>query len=145
MALETVRVPSSLEPLFEKAEAVVGDFFRRRKDDPRTGTIEIFGARYVLVRGAALSAEFFQLLRNLFGPGAGEDADAFAASLLYHLAHAVGKSDATGFHRGAAESAAGDVVFSRILTKPYTGAELGQAIREALEQPFPPPADTPPS
>ncbi len=51
----------------------------------------------------------------------------------------------TGFHPGGIESAAGDVVFSRILMKPYTGAELGQAIREALEQPSRPPADTPPS
>ena len=65
MPLDTVKVPPGMEPLFAKAEELVSRFFRDRRDDPRRGTIEIFGERYVLVRAASLSVEFFAMvLRN---------------------------------------------------------------------------------
>ena len=98
MGLKTVRVPAGMEPLFRRAEEVVGRFFDRRNDNPSAGTIEIFDSRYVLLRGASLSVEFFLLVRNLFGEGQGEAADSFTASLLYDLAHAVGRTDAQNFH-----------------------------------------------
>ena len=118
MPLKTVRVPEAFEPLFQKAEEVVGQFFRQRHDDPSTGSIEISDSRYVLVRGAALSVEFFALVRSLFGPGAEQDADAFSANLLYDLAHSVGKADARNFHQKmgledpVAKLSAGPVHFS---------------------------------
>ena len=98
MALNTVRVPADMEGLFRKAEETVGSFFNERKDDPTRGTIDIFGSRYVLLRGASLSVEFFTLVRRMFGEEAEDDADAFSATLLYDLAHSIGKNDAHNFH-----------------------------------------------
>ena len=97
-SLRTVRVPVGMEGPFLRAEELVSRYFRERHDDPERGTIEIFGERYVLVRAASLSVEFFTLVRELYGPGReGESAD-FARNILFDLAHAIGKSDAQNFH-----------------------------------------------
>ena len=83
---------------FADAERHVSRYFRDRKDDPEHGTIEIFGERYVLVRAAALSVEFFALVEALYGAGREAEADEFARNILFDLAHAVGKADAHNFH-----------------------------------------------
>ena len=97
MALSTVSVPPDIAALFERAEEVVSRYFARRVDDPARGTIEICGERFVLVRASALSVEFFSLVRSLFGEGREGEADEFARSILFDLAHAMGKSDARRF------------------------------------------------
>ena len=97
--LRTVKVPAAMEPAFEKAEEVVSEFFRRRLDSPERGTIEIFGQRYVLVRAASLSIEFFDLVEDLFGKDREQESVDFARNILLDLAHAIGKSDATAFFR----------------------------------------------
>ncbi len=97
--LKTARVPPSLEADFRKAEALVSRFFEERVEDPSHGTIEIAGERYVLVRAASLSVEFFGLVDKLYGPGREAEARAFARNILYDLAHAIGKSDARMFHQ----------------------------------------------
>lgn len=98
MTLRTVKVPEGFEPLFARAEEVVSRFFADRRDDPSTGTIEIFGERYVLVRAASLSIEFFDLVRGLYGPDREREAIDFARNILYDLAHAIGRADAKSFH-----------------------------------------------
>ncbi|MCA9680490.1 MAG: response regulator, partial [Myxococcales bacterium] len=98
MALGSVKVPAGMEPLFQTAEELVSRFFRDRKDDPGHGTIEIFGERYILVRAASLSVEFFSMVYDLHGPGREAEADAFARNLLFDLAHAIGRADAQNFH-----------------------------------------------
>src|SRR5687767_652296 len=97
MGLTTVRVPEGMEELFRQAEEVVSRYFRDRIDDPTRGTIEISGERYVLVRAASLSVEFFTLVRSLFA-GREQEADDFARNILFDLAHAIGRSDARNFH-----------------------------------------------
>ena len=99
MPLKTVRVPPEMEAAFAQAEELVARYFRDRHDDPEHGTIEIFGERYVLVRAASLSVEFFSLVQDLFGPGREREAEAFARNILFDLAHAIGKSDAQTFHQ----------------------------------------------
>ena len=69
MALKSVQVPPEMEQLFAQAEAVVSQFFAEISNDPSKGTIEINGERYLMVRAASLSVEFFDLVTNLFGPG----------------------------------------------------------------------------
>ncbi|HSD90738.1 MAG TPA: ATP-binding protein [Kofleriaceae bacterium] len=83
---------------FEAAEHVVSRYFAERGDSPERGTIEVHGERYVLVRAAALSVEFFALVRNLYGEARSNEADEFARNILFDLAHAIGKSDARSFH-----------------------------------------------
>ncbi|MGZ3475403.1 MAG: ATP-binding protein, partial [Polyangiales bacterium] len=56
------------------------------------------GERYVLVRAASLSVEFFRLCEELYGPGREAEAAEFARNILFDLAHAIGKSDAQNFH-----------------------------------------------
>ena len=98
MTLKTVNVPTELAGPFHLAEELVARFFAERREDPVHGTIDIVGERYVLVRGAALSVEFFALVRHLFGPGRERDAEAFARNILFDLAHAIGRSDARNLH-----------------------------------------------
>lgn len=118
MALKTVKVPKEMEPLFAKAEKVVSEYFSARKEDPSKGTIEVFGDRYIMVRAASLSVEFFGLCKNLFGEGREEEARIFAQNILFDLAHAIGKSDARNFHRKMelkdpiAKLSAGPILFS---------------------------------
>jgi signal transduction histidine kinase len=96
--LKTARVPPGFEEVFASAERVVSRYFDERVEDPTHGTIEIAGERYVLVRAASLSVEFFALVENLYGPGREPEAHDFARNILFDLAHAIGKSDARNFH-----------------------------------------------
>lgn len=98
MPLMTVHVPAGFEAIFEQAERAVGSYFDAMRKSPASGTIEIFDSRYILLRGASLSIEFFQLVRKIYGPDAREEADRFSGALLYDLAHAIGRSDARNFH-----------------------------------------------
>ena len=95
--LTTVSVPAPLRPLFMKAQAAVEAYFGERVEDPEHSTLSISGERYVLVRAASLSVEFFDLVTSIYagsGPGEGEEV---ARGLLYDLAHTLGKSDAAAF------------------------------------------------
>jgi signal transduction histidine kinase/CheY-like chemotaxis protein len=98
MGLKTVRVPPEMESPFSAAEEIVSRFFGQSRSDPTRGTIEIFGERYVLVRAASMSVEFFTLVHDLYGRGREQEADDFARNILFDLAHAIGKSDAHDFH-----------------------------------------------
>jgi hypothetical protein len=93
MALKTVRVPGPMEGPFVDAEQHVSRYFRDRKDDPEHGTIEIFGERYILVRAASLSVDFHALVERIYGEGRGREANEFAQSILFDLAHAVGRGE----------------------------------------------------
>ncbi len=94
----TVRVPEPMAPLFLKAEEVVSGYFASMASRPEEGHLEIGGQRYLLVRAGSLSVEFFDLVSELYGPGRGAEAEAFARNLLFDLAHAMGRSDAKAFH-----------------------------------------------
>jgi len=91
--VKTVRVPEGMTELFAKAEAVVSKFFSDRVDDPAHGRIEIHGERYLLIRGAALSIEFFDLVRSLYGVQRHAEADEFSRAILFDLAHSLGRTD----------------------------------------------------
>ncbi len=135
--ITTVKVPESFIPLFELAEKHVGEYFKQCKMQPKKGSIEIFGSRYILLRGAAISVEFFQLARKLFGEGQQQEADLFAASFLYELAHSIGCADARLFHKKMnltdpiAKLSAGPVHFSH----------SGWAFVDIMEESSPTPDD----
>ncbi len=98
MPLSTVKVPVEVEALFAEMEPIVSSFFSSRIFKPEQGKIEIGGERYVLIRAAALSVEFFNLITRLFGEGREEESHEFARNMLFDFAHAIGKSDAEKFH-----------------------------------------------
>lgn len=99
MALNYVRVPEEFEPLFEKAEAFVEQYFKQVAQNPIEGTLTIGGERYILVRASSMSVEFFEYIKGMY-PGLNDiEAGRAASSILFDMAHAVGKADAMDFHR----------------------------------------------
>ncbi len=114
----TVKVPAAFAPAFQAAEAFVRRYFADRVDDPEHGSITISGERYILVRAASMSVEFFDLVRSLYADRGLSEATGVAANLLYDVAHAIGKADArafnvrTGGHEPIARLSAGPVHFS---------------------------------
>ena len=97
--LNTVKCPKEFEPLFAKAQEYVGKYFSQSVQDPTKGTIEIFGQRYILVRAASMSIDFFEAVTNLYEDSGPENAGNAARSLLFDIAHAIGKMDARNFHK----------------------------------------------
>jgi signal transduction histidine kinase/CheY-like chemotaxis protein len=93
--LKTVRVPEALAPLFELAQSYVSRYFADQRSEPERARIDIAGQRYVLVRAGALSVEFYELVKRLYGSA--DEAQAVAHGLLFDLAHAMGLSDAGTF------------------------------------------------
>ncbi len=96
--LDTVKVPKQFEQIFQKAEEYVSKYFKERKDTPSKGTIEIFGERYILVRAASMSIDFFETVKSLYKDQGEEEALNVARQLLFDIAHAIGKQDAKSFH-----------------------------------------------
>lgn len=97
--LKTARVPPELEETFLETEDAVRRIFSETVLDPTRGFIEIAGERYILVRAASLSVEFFTLVEKLYGHGREAEARDFTRNILFDLAHAIGKSDARNLHQ----------------------------------------------
>jgi predicted hydrocarbon binding protein len=97
--VKTVGVPEPFEEIFFKSEQVVGEYFRNRKDNPEQGTIEISNSRYILVRAASMSVEFYKIISDLFEDKGEDESRAIASSLLFDIAHAIGKADAEDFRK----------------------------------------------
>ena len=95
--LRTVSVPAPFTPVFQKAEAYVRRYFADRSEDPEHSSIVISGERYILVRAASMSVEFFDLVRSLYADRGSEEAASVATNILYDLAHSLGKADARAF------------------------------------------------
>jgi signal transduction histidine kinase len=98
-ALRTVSVPAPFRPAFLRAQDYVARYFQRKKENPQLGTISISGERYILLRAASMSVEFFDLVISLYQDKGPEEARSVAANLLFDLAHAIGKADAKTFHQ----------------------------------------------
>lgn len=95
----TVAVPSDVAAAFARAEKDVGAYFELLHRAPEQGTITVDEQRYVLVRAAAMSVEFYETITHLYRDKGEEEARAVARSLLYDLAYAIGTADARAFHR----------------------------------------------
>jgi PAS domain S-box-containing protein len=97
--LDTVAVPEQFEPIFRKAQEYVSTYFSQKKEDASTGTIEVFGQRYILIRAASMSVDFFDTIKGMFKDWGEENASEMARSLLFDVAHTIGKMDARNFHQ----------------------------------------------
>ena len=95
---KTVKIPEQFEPIFRRAQDYVSDYFKQRSEDAAKGTIEISGQRYIYVRAASMSVEFFETVRQLYSDKAPAEAAAVARNLLFDVAHAIGGADARDFH-----------------------------------------------
>jgi len=99
MSLKSVKTPKNIEPIFTKAEKYVKGFFGKEKKIPNKGEIVINGERYILVRAKSMSVDFLDFIKKQY-PGMNEN-EAFdaASTLLFDMAHSIGKSDAKNFHK----------------------------------------------
>ena len=96
--LETVSVPEQFAPIFLRAQQHVAAYFADSDVNPRRSTISISGERYILVRAASMSVEFFELVTSLYRDQGPDEARRTASNLLFDIAHAIGKADAKTFH-----------------------------------------------
>ncbi len=94
----TVKVPAKIKPIFDKAEQLVGQYFKSLKFYPAKGSIEINNERYVLVRASALSHEFLNSIKQLYNDRGEEEATALGKNILFDLSHVLGLEDARNFH-----------------------------------------------
>ncbi len=97
--LNTVNVPDDFEPIFEKTQEFVKKYFNDMNCEPANGSIEIFGERYLLIRAASMSSEFFEIITNLYGGLGNDEAVSVARNLLFDIAKTIGKVDARNFHK----------------------------------------------
>ncbi len=97
--LNTVQVPKKFEPIFRQAQEYVTRYFGEKRELPEKGSIDIGGQRYVMVRAAALSVEFFEAVKNLYLEDGEQEALRIARDLLFDIAHSIGKADARDFHK----------------------------------------------
>jgi PAS domain S-box-containing protein len=97
--LNTVSVPKQFEPIFKKAQDYVSKYFSEKTEDASKGKIEIFGQRYILIRAASVSVDFFDAIKNMFKDFGEERASGVARSLLFDAAHTIGVMDARNFHK----------------------------------------------
>ncbi|MFH1370422.1 MAG: V4R domain-containing protein [Planctomycetota bacterium] len=99
MAIDTVKVPPEMEPLFIRAQEYVSKYFAKRVEDPTKGEISISGERYILVRAASMSVEFLDFIQSIYPGLEKSESEKAAASILFDIAHAIGKADAAAFHK----------------------------------------------
>jgi two-component sensor histidine kinase/predicted hydrocarbon binding protein len=95
----TVKVPAAIKPIFDKAQATVGDYFEKLKREPTKGSIDIDGERYILVRASALSLEFINSISHYYGDRGSEEAQQIGREMLFDIAHMLGIEDARNFHK----------------------------------------------
>jgi len=95
----TVSVPSSFSPIFARAQRYVKRYFQAKTESPEQGTIDVRGERYLLVRAASMSKEFYETVFSHYRDRGEEEARRVATGLLFDFAHSVGKADARSFHR----------------------------------------------
>jgi signal transduction histidine kinase len=96
--LDTVSVPKPFEAIFLKAQNYVKRYFSSKIEDPRHSNIIISGERYILVRAASMSVEFFEMVMSLYQDKGEFEARNVANNLLFDVAHSIGKADARIFH-----------------------------------------------
>lgn len=94
-----VEVPESLRAPFVKGNEDVRQYFLHRFFDPARGHLQVGDERYILVRAASMSTEFYDLVHSLYQDQGDRAARQVAFSLLYDVAHALGKADAGVFQR----------------------------------------------
>ncbi len=135
--LHTVRVPESLEPLFEKAQDYVARYFQARTRDPARGYIEISGERYILVRAASMSREFFDLVSSLYRDRGEKEARNITLGFLFDIAHSIGKADARSFFKKMGV----DDPIEKLSAGPVHFSYTGWAFVEILPESHPTPDD----
>lgn len=135
MALNTVKVPIPIAPLFEKAQEYVSRYFSDQKADPTKGVITIHGHRYILVRAASMSVHFLEFIKGMYPALDDEEAQQAASIVLFDISKNIGMNDAKKFHMDTGVS---DPI-SKLSTGPIHFAYTGWAFVDIKEESQPTP------
>ncbi len=84
-----------MEPLFRQAQKRVEEYFSASIKDVSNGIFKLGENRHLVLRGDALGAEFFRLIRSIYGEE--NQSNDIANALLFDLSHAIGAADAKKF------------------------------------------------
>ncbi|MBT3179208.1 MAG: hypothetical protein HOG03_24940 [Desulfobacula sp.] len=95
--LTTVSVPDNFHQIFLTAQNYVRNYFSTSQRDPEKGSIKFSGERYILVRAASMSIEFFDMMALLYKDRGEKEARALSFNFLFDIAHSIGKADARSF------------------------------------------------
>jgi len=90
-------VPDAFASAFLRAQEYVERYFVHREENPQQGLVSFSGERYILVRAASMSKEFFDMVTSLYDDRGKEEARDVAFGLLFDIAHSIGKADARSF------------------------------------------------
>lgn len=134
----TVSVPETFRPIFDKAEEQVGRYFKELNQKPTKGTIEVNDERYVLVRASALSYDFVNTFKKLYADRGEDEALSIAHNILFDIGHLIGKEDAKNFHKRMNLT---DPV-EKLSAGPVHFAYTGWAYVDILEESNPSPDDS---
>lgn len=96
---KTVKTPSAIAPIFDKAAEIVKTYFQTFNADPSLSKIEVNGQRYVLMRAESLANDFFKNILNLYSDRPTPEAIKIGRNLLFDFAHLIGIEDAKNFHK----------------------------------------------
>ena len=132
---ETVRVPESMQPLFDEAQKTVASYFASFQTDPTRATIKINDQRYVLMRASSLSVDFLKTVKNLYADYGEDEALAIGRSFLFDIAHVLGIEDAKKFH----ETMGVTDPIARLSTGPVHFAYAGWAFVDIFDESTPSP------
>jgi two-component sensor histidine kinase/predicted hydrocarbon binding protein len=94
----TVIVPDQFKPIFDQAERNVRKYFSDVYNSAENGEIDISGERYILIRSAALSYEFLDIIKELYSNNGEQEAIRIGNNFLFDIGHVLGKKDAKAFH-----------------------------------------------
>lgn len=92
--LKSVKVPQQFRSLFQMAEDYVSKYFADLKLSPEHGKISVGDERYILVRSASMSVEFFQTIASLYSEQGEANSQLIARQFLFDVSHAIGLQDA---------------------------------------------------
>lgn len=95
---QTVIVPDNFKEIFNLAEKNVADYFSDAYNLAENGEIVISGERYILIRSAALSYEFLDIIKELYSSNGEEEAVRIGNNFLFDIGHVLGRKDAKAFH-----------------------------------------------
>jgi two-component sensor histidine kinase/predicted hydrocarbon binding protein len=95
---KTVLVPEAFREIFNKAEENVGKYFSDAYNSAEDGEISINGERYILIRSAALSYEFLDIIKEMYRSNGEEEAINIGNNFLFDIGHVLGNKDAKAFH-----------------------------------------------
>jgi len=96
-SLNTVTVPEDFYGVFLKAQEYVESYFSKAQKTPEKGSISFSGERYILIRAASISKEFFDMMMHLYRDRGEKEARSLSFNYLFDMAHSIGKADAKSF------------------------------------------------